>query len=879
MSGSGTEPEPAELAAAEPSEAEDTSAAVAEEAVPSVHVFGIRHHGPGSARSLVAALAQLEPDCVLIEGPPEADALVPFVLDPELVPPVALLAYCLDDTALASFFPLAVYSPEWQALCFGAQRGLPVRFIDLPQIHSLALRKAAREAAEAELAALQAEAEAEEAGEAGTAPEDETAPQSGEADPASDDEPTLVEARPSAIDLAQGDQVGSEPSDFKEESGDAGESAEAAEAAANAEAERIVGDPLDWLGRAAGHGDGERWWNQLVEERSDTDPVDLFAAIAEAMGAVRAELSLDRDPDALAREVLREAHMRKCVRQAQKDGFRSIAVVVGAWHVPALTAKVSAKADNDVLRGLPKAKVVATWVPWTEGRLASDSGYAAGVRAPAWYGFLWQQSAQGDARRAVVWLSRVAGLLRAADLDTSSAHVIEAVRLSETLAALRGQAAPGLDEFDEAVRTIMCFGDDAPLKLIRQKLVVGEALGQVPASVPVVPLQQDLNRLQKSLRLKPEASARDLDLDLRKDTDLSRSQLFHRLGLLGVPWAVPLASGVSSKGTFHEHWRLVWAPELALRLVEASRWGATIADAATARAIAAAGEATSLAALSRWVSQVLTADLPQAVEPVVAALERHAARTGDVPELLEALPALAEVMRYGDVRRTDAGRVAQVLDGLVARASIGLGLACLALDDAAAETLRDRVAAAHRALNLVGTPEQRGPWLDALGRLADSTAGGAGAAAGAHGLLCGLAARLRFDAQLDDVQVTGRRMAVALSVGHDPGPAAAWIDGFLQESALVLLHDDGLWRLLDAWVAGLGTEDFIRVLPLVRRALSRYSGPERRQLGERAARDVGPLHLTRVAVTAEPTWDPARAAAAIPTLRVLLGLGAEGASP
>ena len=35
-----------------------------------VHLFGIRHHGPGCARSLLRALDELRPDCILIEGPP-----------------------------------------------------------------------------------------------------------------------------------------------------------------------------------------------------------------------------------------------------------------------------------------------------------------------------------------------------------------------------------------------------------------------------------------------------------------------------------------------------------------------------------------------------------------------------------------------------------------------------------------------------------------------------------------------------------------------------------------------------------------------------------------------------------------------------------------
>ena len=41
-----------------------------------VDVFGVRHHGPGSARAVRAALDELRPTCVLIEGAPELDALV-----------------------------------------------------------------------------------------------------------------------------------------------------------------------------------------------------------------------------------------------------------------------------------------------------------------------------------------------------------------------------------------------------------------------------------------------------------------------------------------------------------------------------------------------------------------------------------------------------------------------------------------------------------------------------------------------------------------------------------------------------------------------------------------------------------------------------------
>ena len=56
-------------------------------------LLGVRHHGPGSARSVRRVLMAYQPDVVLIEGPPEADALVPLAGHEDMRAPVALLAY------------------------------------------------------------------------------------------------------------------------------------------------------------------------------------------------------------------------------------------------------------------------------------------------------------------------------------------------------------------------------------------------------------------------------------------------------------------------------------------------------------------------------------------------------------------------------------------------------------------------------------------------------------------------------------------------------------------------------------------------------------------------------------------------------------------
>ena len=85
-----------------------------------IHLLGIRHHGPGSARATLAALDELEPDVVAIEAPAEAESVFGLVADDDLVPPVALLGYAVEHPERAAFYPLAVFCPEWLALRWAA---------------------------------------------------------------------------------------------------------------------------------------------------------------------------------------------------------------------------------------------------------------------------------------------------------------------------------------------------------------------------------------------------------------------------------------------------------------------------------------------------------------------------------------------------------------------------------------------------------------------------------------------------------------------------------------------------------------------------------------------------------------------------------------
>lgn len=554
--------------------------------------------------------------------------------------------------------------------------------------------------------------------------------------------------------------------------------------------------------------------------------------------------------------------MRQTIRTAVKEGFERIAVVCGAWHAPALRIDAgnmpSAGEDAALLKGLPKVKTMATWTPWTNGRLSYRSGYGAGVESPGWYHHLW--TTRDDV--AIRWMARVARLLREEDLDVSSAHVIEAVRLAEALAAFRGRPLPDLSELNEATRAVFCFGDDLPLRLIHDRLVVGEALGAAPEETPLAPLQQDLAREQKRLRLPAEALERALDLDLRKPNDLDRSRLLHRLSLLGVRWGETQQAG--GKGTFRELWRLRWQPEFAVELIEAGVWGNTIFDAATAFARDAANRAGALPPLTDLLDQSLLADLPGAVERVMARLRDEAAVASDVAHLMEALPPLANVQRYGNVRGAGAATVGHIVTGLVARVCIGLPGACASLNDDAASAMMDRIIDTNAAIALLQNEAHSEAWRGALARLADRR--------GAHGLVAGRCCRLLLDAGAFTADESARRMSLALSTANEPAQAAAWIEGFLSGSGLLLVHDEALWRTLDDWLSALPGESFTTLAPLLRRTFSTFAGPERRSLGERAHRGAGASHARIGGQARAEDFDRARAEAVLPLMARLLGV-------
>jgi hypothetical protein len=448
-------------------------------------------------------------------------------------------------------------------------------------------------------------------------------------------------------------------------------------------------------------------------------------------------------------------------------------------------------------------------------------------------------------------------------MDTSTAHVIEAYRLAESLAAMRGRSRPGLQELNEATQTVICFGDAVLLKLVEEELIVARNLGTVPAALPKLPLQADFETYQKKYRLELGETRKEYELDLRKELDLNRSKFLHRLEILGIGWGRPL--GTSGKGTFKEVWTLRWEPEMMVRLIEKGIWGNTVEDACARLLLDRSGQSQSITEIAGFIGQAIPAELFEVIEKLLRRINELATVSSDILELMGALVPLVDVTRYGNVRKTDLSALNYLVEGLVTRICIGLPNACYGLDEATAARMFGHIRKVDEAVRLLENESMTATWHATLGVLLDK--------AHIQAVITGCTCRLLFDSQVLDAGETGRRFGLALSAGHEPAYAAGWLEGFLGNSGTILLLDHTLWSILHGWVAALDAGQFVELMPILRRTFSQFDPGERRKLGEKAKRGTTTDPAAAGPAAGDYNFNDARAATALPVIAQLLGIG------
>ncbi|MEO7332152.1 MAG: DUF5682 family protein [Minicystis sp.] len=616
--------------------------------------------------------------------------------------------------------------------------------------------------------------------------------------------------------------------------------------------------------RATGYRSFEEFWEASFEA-PDYDPASFRAALLAYADLIRAA-----DRQAIHRA--RDAYMaRKILGYLGPDlAPEQVVVVLGAAHAAAFAAgDVDFALEQTLVDPLPSA---VTLIPWSFPRLAEQTGYGAGNRAPQFY--QRAHDAGCDFKRATLEVMvEFTEHLRLRGFMASLADTIEAYRLALTLADIRGKAEPGLDELREATTATLCRGDATHIDGFLWPSVVGRHIGRVADRIGKNSLQEEFWREVNARRLPASDEATEFPLKLSDPLQIETSVFLHRLRVAGVPYAsfagrqrllgstrrAQAEEAGSDDALFrtNEKWRAQWTPSTDIALIEKIIHGDTIQAVATRVLEESLSSARTTGDAASVLKEAVVTGTPGAMQAALSACDRLAATDEDLPSLAGACDTLSNLLSLGTSRagsRVGDTLIPALCQRTFDRALLRLEDACTCSEEAAQKP-KEALRTLHRvALNRPTI--DREAWFYAARMLVESYA----VNPGASGLCCGL---LYLSQVISDE-------ALALTVGQrlsntlDPEGAAGFLQGFLEVNALALVKSRPVVAALDAFLTGIEGPRFRDALPVLRRAFAVLGPTERRYLLENllAVRSIGEKAREAQAILLEKDKDKLKAMSA-----------------
>ncbi|PWD51616.1 hypothetical protein C8046_14140 [Serinibacter arcticus] len=764
-----------------------------------IHLAGIRHHSPRCARAVGRLIEEVRPAVVLIEGPDDLDPLLPALAHPDTVPPVALLTLRGEGAgAVSALYPLASFSPEWVAVRTASALGVPVHLVDLPW-----------------------------SGRAGEADEVEPGPGGeGGAD----------EGRPDDVALLR----------------------------RTLQSERYFAHSrtLAELARRFGCRDHDELWEHLFEIARDPGgeaAPGSHAVVLDDVFVWAALSRLDYEVEVLAAEgsLAREHRMLEHVERwrGQVDG--PIVVVTGAFHTLALVEALADLPGGELVRtartGTARPRAAGTEPGWliryTLDQLDGLRGYGAGMPSPGFHQRVWDAADPGVVARDVL-LDLAADANASGQLDRiGTASLTQAVLQAERLADLREHAWPGRTDVLDAVVSCLTQGEVPPaLRESLGRVLGGTRLGELPSDLPQPPLVAAARRRAEQLRfVVADAQPRTTSLDVyRQPGARSRSRYLALMTLLGTGFARLLSGPRYASGTdvhlLRETWEYAWTPGVETRLVGLIELGSTPEEAATALlarradALTAADSPPSPRELAALVTDAAQAGLAALVPPLLARVREAMETTADLGALAD---AGAVLLRAWSAREhLDLGDSAGALLGVIDEALLGSGHRLALLGSCAPEEEAAAIGAVVGVRRLVlergradGSTRAAEAVLPTLTRMRDDV----DTAAGVRGALLALAVT---DGELPDAELASA-VGTALAPGADPGVGVRLLEGVMTVAPELVVRDRGLLGVLDRRLGSLEDEQFLTLLPDLRRSFARLRPIDTDRLARHVAEATG----------------------------------------
>lgn len=569
----------------------------------------VRHHSPACAFHVERMIERLRPCAILVEGPDNANSLIPVIVHEDTKAPFAIYYSYHDQSGRISqekerykcYYPFLDYSPELAAFRTGKRLGIETAFIDLSYGDILAASREGK-------GLLKREEEKQNYNDdyllsrneylrqlcerTGLRSFDEFWEKYFELNGIAEESGKWFADLLTYCSLARENT----PEESMEEDGCLAREAYMAERIREYARKAAATGGTVVAVTGGFHTPGLKRLLCGITESASVLPEAAMGQMAESVqkkttsgknGAALGKESADRTTESEDRP--------EAADEAAKGNSEQESVVAAAENKTGKQVKKYDKTTN-------KQKILADKVPEKDQGVymmpysmeAADAlnGYASGMPFTGFYQKAWEKLQDSDAPYKSVVLDMIVASgkeTRRKEGYLSTYDEICACAMARGLAELRGKREPGAYELLDAVLSSFVKGEynlasDTPMRILR-KHMTGDGVGTLCKSADVPPIIHDFETECKRFGLKTgstlEAEATLSIFSNQKHRQ--QSMFFNRMAYLGTPFARkvkgPNLQLKKDRNLMREIWKYKWSTQVTSGLIEVSVYGATIEEA------------------------------------------------------------------------------------------------------------------------------------------------------------------------------------------------------------------------------------------------------------------------------------------------------------
>ncbi|MCR4598155.1 MAG: DUF5682 family protein [Acetatifactor sp.] len=765
-----------------------------------IFYFPVRHHSPACSFHLEKVIDAYQPDIILIEGPENANDLIPDMTDVTTLAPFCIYYSYRDKKGLVSeekrdyrcYYPFLDTSPELVALRGGKAKGVPALFCDLPFEEIL---------------------------------------------------------------IAEQEGMGLRKQDDKNSYNDDAYLAENSFIAGVVERSGLRSFEEFWERHFEMEG--------LVEETKDfLADMLYYCVLSRANTAVsmmwedgclareaymRAQIQKACEKNAKVLVVCGGFHVAGLADPKDwllaEDGSAIGGGLFGTEIPEGLTARESDRKLHSIDDG-DKGVYLMSYSMEAADRL---NGYCSGMPHPMFYQRIWEGlHVEGAAPEKVYeqellqFLVEVGKRVRQKEGYPSTFDEICAMTMGLNLALLRGKPFPGVYELTDAVLSNYVKGEyqlatDRPMRVLRERLT-GNRIGKLTDNAKLPPLCSDFEKLCRTYRLDIHATTKkELTLSLfSKKRHREISAFFYRCEFLGTDFAVrrkgPNLRQRTDRNLIREIWEYSYKPQVSSVLIESSVYGGTIEEACRSLADRCFLEETDAGAASTLVVRMFEMDLGFGNAGIWEKLSAIIQESEDFFSLTQTFSNLGMLIDMKELYGYEVD-LQPVRDLVVQKLLALLGHLTNVKDEDAQKVLQ-ALKELYRVFLRNDMKEEREYFIEILSKMREDANLNALLAGGVNGLLFAYG-------EVSNEEIAQTTQGYLLASGEKAGKAANFVRGLFYVARDVIFAWEGMLDMLDDFLRRTPYEEFLIVLPQLRLAFSFFTPAEMDRLAAKVAKKYG----------------------------------------